>query len=85
LAQLSLLSVTGVTLGAGIPFYAGVVAAGGIQGWMIYDANIDDPKSCAKWFLRNVWTGGVIWLGCLGEWAMRMGGAGLGTWFSVVG
>jgi 4-hydroxybenzoate polyprenyltransferase len=85
LAQVSLLGVTGIAMGAGIPFYSGVLMAGGIQAWMIYDVDIDDNKSCATWFVRNVWTGGVIWLGCLAEWGFRMGGMGLGDWFSVTG
>lgn len=85
LAQLSLLGVTGVILNAGIPFYAGALAAGSVQGWMLYDANIDDPKSCGKWFVRNVWTGGLIWLGCLGEWISRIGGDDLGIWYSITG
>jgi hypothetical protein len=85
LAQLSLLTVVGVTLNAGIPFYVGVVAAGGLQGWMLWDVNVDDTKSCGKWFVLNVRTGGVIWLGCLAEWAARVGGLGLGEWFNVIG
>jgi 4-hydroxybenzoate polyprenyltransferase len=85
LAQLSLLGLTGVSMGCGLPFYTVVAAAGGIQGWMIKDVDIDDPRSCAKWFLRNVWTGGVVWLGCLAEWAVRMGAGGLGEWFSITG
>lgn len=85
IAQLSLLGVVGATLDAGIPFYAGVVAAAGVQGWMLWDVNIDDTKSCGKWFVRNVWTGGVIWMGCLAEWVVRIGGMGLGEWFNVTG
>ena len=85
LAQLSLLSMTGIVLNAGIPYYLGIAAAGGLQSWMIYDVNIDNNKSCATWFVRNVWTGGLIWLGCLGEWGCRMVGAGLGEWFHITG
>ena len=85
IAQLSLLTVTGLSLNVGIPFYAGVIAAGGLQGWMIYDVDIDNNKSCAMWFVRNVWTGGLIWLGCLAEWGCRMRGMGLGEWFNVTG
>ena len=83
LAQISLLGVTGLALNVGIPFYTGVMAAGGLQGWMIYDTDIDDKKSCAMWFVRNVWTGGLIWLGCLAEWGCRMGGSGLNEWFNI--
>lgn len=78
LAQLSLLTLTGLTLDAGVPFFLGIAAAGGLQGWMIYDTDLDDKMSCGVWFRRNMWTGGLIWLGCLGEWMCRMGGLGLG-------
>jgi 4-hydroxybenzoate polyprenyltransferase len=85
LAQLSLLGVTGMFLNCGVPYYLGIAAAGGVQGWMLYDTNIDDTKSCGKWFVRNVWTGGLIWLGCLGEWATRMGALGVLEWFNISG
>jgi hypothetical protein len=52
---------------------------------MISDVNIDNEKSCGMWFRRNVWTGGIIWLGCLGEWVSQTGGMGLGAWFSMAG
>jgi 4-hydroxybenzoate polyprenyltransferase len=77
--------MTGMFLDVGIPYYTGVLAAGGLQGWMIKDVDINDDKSCGMWFRRNVWTGGIIWLGCLGEWACRMGGIGLGAWYSLTG
>jgi len=77
--------MTGVLLNAGIPYYTGVLAAGGIQAWMLYDVNIDDTKSCGKWFVRNVWTGGLIWLGCLGEWLSRIGADGFASWFASIG
>jgi len=83
--QVSLLTTTGLLLSAGIPYYSGVVAAGALQTWMIRDVDIDDERTCGMWFRRNVWTGGLIWLGCLGEWACRMGGLVLGEWFSVTG
>jgi hypothetical protein len=55
--------------------------AGALQGWMISEVNIDDEKSCGMWFRRNGRTrGGVIWLGCFGEWVSRMSGMGLGAW-----
>jgi len=82
---MSLLAWTGLTLGCGVPYFSGVAMAGLLQGWMIWDVNIDDKASCAKWFLRNVWTGGLIWLGCLAECGCRMGGMGLGDWFSMTG
>ena len=84
ITQMCLLGVTGATLNVGIPFYAGVFGALGIQAWMIYDVDIDDKTSCARWFVRNVWTGGVIWIGCLVEWVSRMGGLGLVQWFTSV-
>jgi 4-hydroxybenzoate polyprenyltransferase len=80
LAQLSLLSAAGLLIDVGIPYYANVVATGILQGWMIFAVNIDDEESCGMGFRRNVWTGGIIWLGCLGEWTSRVGGMGLGAW-----
>jgi 4-hydroxybenzoate polyprenyltransferase len=84
-AQLSLLASTGLAMGCGVPYFSAVAVAGLLQGWMIWDVNIDDKASCGKWFLRNVWTGGLIWLGCLAEWGCTIGGMGLGEWFSMTG
>jgi len=61
------------------------VAAGALQGKMLWAVDIDDKGSCGKWFVRNVWTGGLIFLGCLGEWIWETGAGGLSDWLWITG
>lgn len=76
-AQIGLLSTAGLLLPtattfAGPFFLAGVAWASLRIGKMIYQVDLDDPANCWKWFVENIKTGGVIFLGILGQYLWPM-------------
>lgn len=72
--QAGLFAVAGVMNGMGPGFYLG--AAWGF--WrlfnMIKTVNLDDPKACWAAFTDNIRTGGILWLGMLVDYGLRLMG-----------
>lgn len=73
-AQIGLLATSGAVLGMGVGFYAGVAVAAYRITKMIRSVNLNDPDSCWYWFLNNIRTGHVIWLGALVDYLARLFG-----------
>ncbi|CAN6674972.1 4-hydroxybenzoate polyprenyltransferase, mitochondrial [Trichomonascus vanleenenianus] len=73
-AQIGLLATAGVLQGMG-PFY---FAATGWAAYrlfnMIKKVDLDDPANCWKWFVENINTGHVIWVGAFCDYISRLMG-----------
>lgn len=70
--QIGLLTASGIFNAMGPFFYASVAVAAYRVFNMIRKVDLDDPDNCWKWFLNNIHTGHVIWLGCLGDYFSRL-------------
>ncbi|KAK9461643.1 UbiA prenyltransferase family-domain-containing protein [Lipomyces oligophaga] len=62
-AQAGLLVTAGALNAMGPLYFAGVAWAMYRLGKMIYQVDLETPKNCWKWFVDNIKTGGVIFLG----------------------
>lgn len=71
-AQIGLLVASGVFNAMGPFFFASVGVAAYRVFSMIKKVDLDDPADCWKWFLNNIFTGHVIWFGCLGDYIGRL-------------
>lgn len=68
--QVLLLAGSGMAIGAGPIFYAGVCGgAASTLGYTIKKVNLSSVANCWAWFMRGAWfTGGAISLGLTGEY-----------------
>ncbi|KAK9469777.1 UbiA prenyltransferase family [Lipomyces arxii] len=73
-AQVSLLTATGVLSGLGPAYFTGVGWAAYRLGRMIMCVNLDQPSDCWKWFVDNVKTGGVILAGIFLDYVLKITG-----------
>ena len=74
LAQVSLLSVAGITMGAGPLFFASSCgSAAATLGLMIWKVNLKEVSSCWWWIRHGAWfTGGGITVGLLGDYLVNL-------------
>jgi len=72
ICQFYLLATAGINMDVGGPFFAGLALAGIWQTLMLKFVDVDRKSSCAAWFVRNIYTGGLIFLGCAAEWLVRL-------------
>ncbi|KAK9364232.1 UbiA prenyltransferase family-domain-containing protein [Lipomyces starkeyi] len=74
IAQIVLLTGAGVLNGMGPAFFAGVGWATYRLALMIKNVHLDAPKDCWKWFVDNIKTGGVIFLGAFVDYVLNLFG-----------
>lgn len=73
-AQIGLLTASGVLGGMGPFFFAGTAIAAYRLFSMIRKVDLDDPANCWHWFVNNINTGHVIFLGALTDYIGRLFG-----------
>lgn len=71
-AQIGLLTLSGVFYGMGPCFFAATGYAAYRLFKMIKLVNLDKPKNCWYWFVNNIKTGHVIFAGAFGDYVMRL-------------
>ena len=54
-------------VGAGLPFYAGVSAAGLHMAWQIWTVDLDSRADCMAKFVSNKWLGGLMFSGIVAD------------------
>lgn len=71
--QIVLLTVVGVILDLGLPYYLITVAGtASCLVSMIYLVDLKVPESCAWWFKADFWfVGSTMFFGLLGRYAMK--------------
>lgn len=57
----------GAVVGAGVPFYLGVGAAGSHMLWQIWTVNLDLAADCMAKFGSNKWLGGLMFSGIVAD------------------
>jgi 4-hydroxybenzoate polyprenyltransferase len=75
--QIGLLTAAGFFAGMGPCYFAGTAWAAYRLFDMIKQVELDNPDNCWQWFLRNIRTGHVVFLGALGDYACKLLGIGL--------
>ena len=68
LLMIALLTVLGLKLQLGWPWFTGVAIAAALFAWQQYKVRNRDRDACFKAFLNNNWVGVVIWAGLLGTY-----------------
>lgn len=53
----------GYMQGSGLPFYAGVTAAGAHMLWQVWSTDLESRAKCMASFVSNKWLGGLIFSG----------------------
>lgn len=71
-SQISLLTFAGLMAGMGPGFYTGVAVGGYRLFRMIRKVDLDNPASCGYYFVNNIKTGHVFWLGILVDYILRI-------------
>jgi hypothetical protein len=66
-ANLCLLGLTGHAAGCGLPFYAGVAAAGGHLAWQLASVDLDSRSDCWAKFASNTWYGALVFAGIVAD------------------
>lgn len=77
IAQIALLTASGLFAGMGPCFFAGTLWAAYRLFDMIKRVDLDNPDDCWQWFLRNIRTGHVVWLGAAADYIAKLLGIGL--------
>ena len=67
-SALVLLGIVGWTLGFGIFYYAGIIAAAWLVGLQYRLIRNRDPAQCFEAFLNNQWVGAAIFVGIVAEY-----------------
>lgn len=70
LLMIALLTVLGLKLQLGWPWFTGVAIAAVLFVWQQYQVRNRDRDACFKAFLNNNWVGVVIWAGLLGTYIL---------------
>ncbi|QPG77170.1 hypothetical protein FOA43_004576 [Brettanomyces nanus] len=73
-AQLCCYSLAGFLAGMGPGFYTGAAFAAYRLVRMIRKVDLNNPDSCQYYFINNIKTGHVFWMGILFDYLMRMMG-----------
>jgi 4-hydroxybenzoate polyprenyltransferase len=70
--QIGFLAASGYLASMGPCFYLGTAWAAYRLFDMIRQVDLDDPKDCWNWFMKNITTGHVIWLGAAGDYLLKL-------------
>ena len=70
LLMIALLTVLGLMLQLGWPWFTGVAIAAVLFAWQQYKVRNRDRKACFEAFLNNNWVGVVIWTGLLATYIL---------------
>lgn len=73
-AQMASYTCAGIMAGMGPGFYAGAAWGAYRLFHMIRTVDLDDPASCGYWFVNNINTGHVFWLGIVVDYLLRLAG-----------
>lgn len=55
-----LLAYTGLRVGFGLPFFAGILLVAAHLGWQVYSVDLDNPRDCLRVFRSNTILGGLV-------------------------
>ncbi|KAL0033263.1 hypothetical protein WJX77_001009 [Trebouxia sp. C0004] len=61
------LSLTGYTMNAGLPYYAGVTAAACHYIWQLSQVDLDSRQDCLAKFVSNKWFGALVFTGIMAD------------------
>jgi 4-hydroxybenzoate polyprenyltransferase len=70
-AMLAILAYVGRTLGAGPPYFLGLVAAGGIAGYHLWLIRDRQPDKTFHAFRHNNWLGAAVFAGIVVDYLLR--------------
>ena len=65
--NLASMATSGAVIGAGLPFWAGLTAAGLQLGWQITTVDLDNPDDCGNKFRSNWWYGLFMFSGIVAD------------------
>ena len=57
----------GYVVGAGVPYYAGVGAAGAHMLWQVWSTDLDSRQDCMASFVSNKWLGSLLFCGIVAD------------------